>query len=227
MSERTCIIDDCVGRVVGHGWCDKHYRRWKRNGHPTRQAERRRRETQTTPCSIEGCSTPLAARSWCEKHYRRWQATGDPLISRRVIGDDVARFWSHVDKSNQEGCWVWTGSISSPPRGPGYGTFRLDDRTRTAHIVSYLWHHGEDSIPDGYVLDHLCRNQHCVNPAHLDPVTQRENVHRGARLKVTDQRVRELHALYRGGTGIAALARAEGVAPQTLRSRFRKLANFT
>jgi hypothetical protein len=34
-------------------------------------------------------------------------------------------------------------------------------------------------IPDGLVIDHLCRVRHCVNPAHMEPVTDRENVFRG------------------------------------------------
>jgi hypothetical protein len=34
-------------------------------------------------------------------------------------------------------------------------------------------------IPEGLVLDHLCRNRSCCNPAHLEPVTTAENVRRG------------------------------------------------
>lgn len=77
------------------------------------------------------------------------------------------RFWSKVDRSGD--CWLWMGT-----RGPsGYGYYS----GRRAHRLSY-----EDMvgpIPDGLVMDHLCRNPPCVNPAHLEPVTTLENTRRG------------------------------------------------
>lgn len=35
------------------------------------------------------------------------------------------------------------------------------------------------SVPEGLVLDHLCRNPPCLNLDHLEPVVHRENVMRG------------------------------------------------
>lgn len=72
------------------------------------------------------------------------------------------------------GCWVWT---SRKDRG-GYGKVKLDGRTRTAHAVFYECLVGP--VPSGLELDHLCRNRGCVNPAHLEPVSRKENVLRGA-----------------------------------------------
>lgn len=78
-------------------------------------------------------------------------------------------------KVEAAGCWVWTGLLSSS----GYG--RLYDpelrRTVPAHRASYEAHVGP--IPPGLQLDHLCRVRACVNPSHLEPVTQTENVLRG------------------------------------------------
>lgn len=77
------------------------------------------------------------------------------------------------------GCWNWTATR----HGAGYGTIRegrRGSRALMAHRVSYEIHVGP--IPDGLQIDHLCRNRGCVNPAHLEPVTSRENTMRGSTL---------------------------------------------
>lgn len=174
-------------------------------------------------CTIEGCKKRVVARDWCDMHYRRWKRYGDPLVTKRIIGQDDARFWSYVDRREPDECWLWKGAISPGPRGlPGYGNVRFEGRTQTAHIVAYRLTNGQDSIPDGHVLDHLCRNQHCVNPDHLEPVTQRENIHRGLLLKITDDRIKEIAERHASGASLTDLARAEGVTPTALRIRLAK-----
>ena len=71
------------------------------------------------------------------------------------------------------GCWLWQNA-STPP---GYGVFYLWGKQTYAHRASYELHVGP--IPEGLVIDHLCRNRRCVNPEHLEPVTQRINLLRG------------------------------------------------
>jgi hypothetical protein len=74
------------------------------------------------------------------------------------------------------GCWFWTGALRE-----GYGLYseRVNGKTRSqnAHRAVYRALVGE--IPSALQLDHLCRVRCCVNPDHLEPVTQRENILRG------------------------------------------------
>lgn len=81
------------------------------------------------------------------------------------------------------GCWIWTGSCTSS----GYGQFPIGAKKKyKAHRWGYELLVGP--IPEGLVLDHLCRNIKCVNPEHLEPVTQAENLARGANRWVLQRR---------------------------------------
>lgn len=82
---------------------------------------------------------------------------------------DQDRFWAKVDKSFC-GCWTWSGKIGKN----GYASFRFRNKTTTAHRFSYQIFFGH--VDTSKHVDHLCRVRHCVNPAHLDAVSVRENV---------------------------------------------------
>jgi hypothetical protein len=79
----------------------------------------------------------------------------------------------HQDKfipDPNSGCWLWTASLDKF----GYGQVRHNNTVGRAHRVIYEAEKGP--IAAGLVLDHTCRNPVCVNPAHLEPVTQAENL---------------------------------------------------
>jgi len=120
----------------------------------------------------------------CGKHYQRMLRWGSPLITHNLVGEsDEVRFWPKVEKDGPipdyaphlGPCWIWIGSRNEE----GYGHFWFSDlkRVRGAHIWSYEYHIGP--VPDGLMLDHLCRVTSCVRPDHLEPVTNGENVRRG------------------------------------------------
>jgi hypothetical protein len=73
----------------------------------------------------------------------------------------------------ESGCWEWDGT-----RQPnGYGRVSWKGVSRFTHRVAYEIAKGE--IPDGLVIDHLCRNRACFNPDHLEAVTHQINLLRG------------------------------------------------
>jgi len=81
------------------------------------------------------------------------------------------RFMNKIIKTGN--CWEWIGAKQSG----GYGSFGIYCEMKLAHRLSY--EHWIGKIPEGLQIDHLCRVRHCVNPDHLEPVTNKENVIRG------------------------------------------------
>lgn len=77
----------------------------------------------------------------------------------------------------ENGCWDWVGYHRPSRGGNVYGYWWLNGRQTPAHRAMYERHKG--TIPAGLTLDHLCRNTICVNPAHLEAVTGKENILRG------------------------------------------------
>lgn len=89
---------------------------------------------------------------------------------------ETERFWAKVDLNGEGGCWLWTAATSR-----GYGRF-TDENGR--QIAAHRWGYTRlvGPIPEGLVLDHLCRVRNCVRPEHLEVVTERENILRGVGL---------------------------------------------
>jgi hypothetical protein len=99
----------------------------------------------------------------------------------------VERFDAKYVRHPLTGCWLWTACTNAF----GYGTLWVNVRPMLAHRVAYELFVGP--IPEGLNLDHLCRVRRCVNPAHLEPVTQRENVMRGISVTAKNAAVTHCH----------------------------------
>jgi hypothetical protein len=69
-------------------------------------------------------------------------------------------------------CIEWQGFLQF-----GYGA--ISDGTKRTRAHRWLYERWVGPIPEGLVIDHLCRNTACVNPSHLEPVTVRDNTYRG------------------------------------------------
>mgnify|MGYP001609562296 CR=1 FL=1 len=92
--------------------------------------------------------------------------------------EELRRLWWGVFKIPiEDGCWVWLDNYNPA----GYGGMRRSKSTGGEYVFAHraMYELLIGPIPPGLVIDHLCRNRGCVNPAHLEPVTMRENVLRG------------------------------------------------
>lgn len=87
------------------------------------------------------------------------------------------RFWDKVIPITESGCWAWLGAVRVTPYGAEYGRYNFEGKNRSAYKVAYEQLVGP--VPSGLHLDHVCRVTCCVNPAHLEPVTNAVNVQRG------------------------------------------------
>lgn len=79
------------------------------------------------------------------------------------------RFDSKWVPEPNTGCWLWLGGLTSC----GYGAFAPVNKGEKAHRWAWMLYRGP--IPEGMVIDHMCRVRSCVNPDHLRVVTPTQN----------------------------------------------------
>jgi len=120
-------------------------------------------------CTVAGCDKPFRARGMCSGHYYHWhKENGGPFY--RTVKD---RLFLKIEHDEETGCWLWTGAAVPT----GYGKINIGGNYVPTHRAMYELLAGP--IPEGLVIDHLCRNPPCCNPGHLEPVTVAENTRRG------------------------------------------------
>ena len=166
MTARRCRTRSGARDTIEWPRCGQRPATWPRRREPLRHSQSIR------PCSVHECTHPRLARGLCNKHWLRWRRHGDPLLGNPDHLPTIPeRFFQKIwFPPCEDDCWLWTGS-----RDPaGYGRLYSRGRILRAHRLSYEIHVGP--IPTGLVIDHLCRNTSCVNPTHLEPVTNYVNV---------------------------------------------------
>ena len=101
------------------------------------------------------------------------------MIQRILTCPDPSRWLERIARMivPQGDCWRWIGTLDH--KGYGKFSFRLDGvlKHTGAHRASWLAHRGD--IPETLITDHLCRNRWCVNPWHMELVTNQINILRG------------------------------------------------
>lgn len=122
-----------------------------------------------TPCIIPECNRLRRSRTadLCNTHYERRRRNGTTDDLRPSY---ETRLWSRIEFGD---CWTWLGGLNAQ----GYGQIMRDGKNVRTHRAVYELLVGP--IPADLELDHLCRVRSCCNPDHLEPVSHKENVHRG------------------------------------------------
>lgn len=119
------------------------------------------------------CTALNASRSrvsrWCGEVVRLNGTVSDRRLIKGIDQTLPQMLWARVQIG--DGCWNWIGHV----RPNGYGTLNFKGRVHYAHRAFYQLLVSE--ITSDLVVDHICENRRCVNPNHLRPVTQNENLY--------------------------------------------------
>lgn len=125
------------------------------------------------------------------------------------------KFWSLVDRRDQQECWRWTAGRT----GPGYGQIRWKSQRDGAHRMAWALTHGP--IPNGMHVLHKCDVRLCCNPSHLFLGTNADNVadktakgRSPGRPKLTPDQTQRLIERRCAGERAAELAVEFGVTPR-------------
>ena len=203
--DRGCSVEGCERKHCAKGYCKNHYYVFR--------VER---------CTVEGCNRAYAANGMCKTHWRRqqdagrtcstcgttytgdarskycsprckWRAQRHPL--RNALEDgDTATILPVAEESSvvtSSGCWEWQYATN----GAGYGML---GQGGSAGLVHRLVLEAAIGRPLGAEpVHHKCANRRCVNPAHLQLVSHRENMAEMLTRTYLVKRVEELESALR------------------------------
>ncbi len=123
------------------------------------------------------------------------------------------RYYDIRDGGYTTPCWMWTRTTVGER---GYGQVVFRGQKMVAHRA--VWLERKGSWPEGLQADHLCRNRLCVNPTHIEPVTQSVNSRRSPLVaKLTEEERIEMAELHAEGVAVRALARKYSVTRDTVK----------
>ena len=129
------------------------------------------------------------------------------------------RYFEIKDMGYVTPCWVWFRTTVGE-RGYGQAWSIISKKRMVAHHA--VWEERIGAWPDEKLqADHLCRVRLCVNPEHIEPVTQSVNLQRGSGAKLSEEQIEEMHRLHHDGESIRGLARKFSVNRDTVKRHLR------
>lgn len=102
MTNRICSIPECERIHFARGWCNRHYKKWRKYGDPLHTLVR----NQDRPCSVVDCPDACWSSGYCVRHYTRYHRYGDALI--RLPGESL------------NGCYICVGCNQDIPASDFY-----------------------------------------------------------------------------------------------------------
>lgn len=180
-----CIVTACPLTVVSNDYCEFHYMQSFRGQQIT---------PYTGPVNV--CTGPECNRKFaygdpglCRAHKRQAKR-GLPLTKLPVRmyapAEDRLHAKSRLDMESE--CIIFTGAI----RSDGYGEIKVDGKVLRAHRAAYELKNGP--IPEGLSIHHTCANRTCINPDHLQAVTERDNTAEMLERNYYLKRIKQLEA---------------------------------
>jgi hypothetical protein len=164
-------------------------------------------ETRVVTCEC-GCGRPTNPAP--KTSQRNGWVEGEPM--RFVRGHAGCKKGPMYRVDPETGCWVWQRGFYNT----GYGSIHGRARAVSAVAHRFVYETEVGPVPEGLVLDHLCRNKACVNPDHLEPVTNAENIRRGNQAILDKPAVKEIRA--RHAALLKELAETYGVTAASIRN---------
>jgi hypothetical protein len=173
------------------------------------------------PSGLCKCGCGRKTQPATSTNAKRGHVKGEPL---NYLKGHAAWARNHGPKwivDEETGCWVWQRTLNN--KGYAVGSFVTGGGSHVTLVHRYLYEQKYGAIPAGLVLDHQCRNTRCVNPEHQRPMTQRGNVLRQGRVKITDEDVRKAIIMNRDGMPWRKVAAEFGMTHGPLLARVKRL----
>lgn len=175
-----------------------------------------------TTCSVADCTRPHKGRGLCDMHLQRLRRTG---TTASPVRSEEERFWAKVDRRGPDECWNWTAATNDA----GYGVLRPAGRRSGPALRAHRYSATLAGMDvDGLHVLHSCDNRRCVNPAHLRPGTDADNmadaidrdrIHRGearTEARLTDAQVSTVKTMLAAGELHKVIAAQFGVNRATI-----------